>query len=130
MMKAKWYQGKVIHGKNLAKTWAFPTLNLDNPKILLGEKEGVYACRLKIKGKFYNGLLYFGPRLILGERENVLEIFVFDFGQQIYGETVYFQLIDHLRGCKNFPNLESFKKQLVLDCQKAKERLKYKIKPM
>lgn len=128
-MDKTWYKAKVIHGKKIAQKLGFPTLNLDNPKVLSDQKEGVYVAKIKIKRKVYDGLLYYGPRLILKEKENIAEIFVFDFGQQIYEETVYFQLIEYLRGCKNFPNLESFKKQLKYDCQKAKERLKYEIKP-
>jgi len=114
-----WLSGKIIKGRGLAKKFKSPTLNFSNPNILLEQKEGVYVCFLKINKKRYQGILYYGPRLILNEKENILEIFVFDFDKEIYGETVFFQLADFIRKPKNFSNFNSFKKQLKLDKQKA-----------
>lgn len=124
MMKNSWYQAKVIRGKKIGKSLGFPTLNLDTPSILKGSKEGVYAARLKIGNKLYKGILYYGPRLLLGETVKILEIFVFDFDKDIYGETISFQVRKFIRKVKNFPNSKSFQKQLLLDCQKAKDLLK------
>lgn len=124
MEKLRWFSAKVIEGKKLAQKIGYPTLNLDAPELLKGKKEGVYAALVKIKGKQYKGLLYFGPRLILGEKENVLEIFVFDLHQEIYGEKVQFQIVKYLRGVLNFSNFDSFKEQLEIDCQKAWQILK------
>jgi len=103
----------------LAKKIKSPTLNFDNPNILLGQKQGVYACFLKINKKTYQGVLYYGPRLILKEKENILEIFVFDFNKEIYGETVFFRLAGFVREPKNFSEFNSFRKQLKQDCYKA-----------
>lgn len=124
MMKSAWYKAKVIHGKKLATTLGFPTLNLDNPDVMAGEREGVYACWLKVDKKIYKGALYYGPRLILNETAKILEIYVFDFDKEIYGKEVSFQLVDFIRGVRNFPDFASFKKQLTLDCQKAQDLLK------
>ncbi len=114
-----WLSGKVIRGRGLAKKFKSPTLNFNNPDILLGQREGVYACFLKINKKIYQGVLYYGPRLILKEKENILEIFVFDFNKEIYGETVFFQLAGFIRKPKNFSDFVSFQKQLKQDCHKA-----------
>ena len=122
-MKIKWYQAKVVHGERRGKQLGFPTLNLDNPHLLKGSKEGVYAAKVIIEDKIYGGLIYFGPRLIWSETENVLEIFVLDFDREIYGKTISFQVIKYLRGVINFPNSQAFKGQLNLDIAKAKEHL-------
>lgn len=122
--KSDWFSATVVKGKGLAKKLEYPTLNLDKPWLLSGNKEGVYACRVKIRGNTFKGVLYFGPRLILGETEKILEIFVFDFDKEIYGEIVSFQVLNFIRGVQNFPNFNAFKQQLELDCQKAKEILK------
>lgn len=122
--KNSWYKAKVTHGKKLATTLGFPTLNLVIPPQFKLHKDGVYACQIKIMDQLYHGVLYFGPRLILGENEKNLEVFVFDFEKEIYGKTVSFQVLDFIRGVQNFPNFNAFKRQLVLDCQKAKEILK------
>lgn len=123
-LKNNWHKATVVKGKQLAQKLGFPTLNLDNPYLLAGNKEGVYTCEVKIKGNLYNGVLYYGPRLILSETKEVLEIFVFDFNEKIYKEKINFRLGEFIRKAKNFPNLEAFKRQLRLDCQKALEILK------
>jgi len=114
-----WLSGKIIRGKGLAKKIKSPTLNFNNPNILLKQKKGVYACWLKINKKTYQGVLYYGPRLILKEKENILEISVFDFDKEIYGETVFFKLAGFIREPKDFIDFNSFKKQLKQDCYKA-----------
>ena len=114
-----WLSGKVIKGRGLAKKIKSPTLNFSNPNVLFGQREGVYACFLKINKKVYKGVLYYGPKLILNEKENILEIFVFDFNKEIYGETVFFQLAGFIRRPKNFLNFISFQKQLKQDSYKA-----------
>lgn len=119
-----WFSTKVIPGKQIARTLGFPTINLDNPMLLTGSKEGVYACLVKIDKKIIKGILYFGPRLILGEKENILEIFLFDFDKDIYGREISFQIKDFIRPAIKFSDIGKFKKQLGLDCQSALEILK------
>lgn len=119
----QWYQARVIHGEKRGKKLGFPTLNLDNPQLLNGYKEGVYAVKVAIEDKIYGGLLYFGPRLIWGEAENVLEIFVLDFAKDVYGKTISFQIVKYLRGVINFPNPQAFKKQLNRDLAEVKKSL-------
>lgn len=120
----QWLTARVIPGKQIGKTLGFPTINLDKPGLLAEEKEGVYACLVKIDNKIHKGVLYFGPRLILGEQEKILEIYLFDFDKIIYGQTIMFQLKGYIRPAKNFPDFERFKKKLKEDCQIAREILK------
>ena len=124
MIPDKWYKGKITQGYKLGTSLGFPTLNFDNPAVLDAQKKGVYACQVKIKENIFNGVLFFGPRLILGESKNILEIFVFDFAQKIYGEVVSFRLIKYLRPPKRFDNPTMLKKQLIDDYRKAKHVLK------
>jgi len=114
-----WLSGEVIRGRGFAKKIKSPTLNFNNPEVLLGQREGVYACFLKINNKTYQGVLYYGPRLILKEKKNIIEIFVFDFNREIYGETVFFRLAGFIREPKNFSDFISLQKQLKQDCSEA-----------
>jgi len=116
----RWYQAIVVPGKKMGRFLSFPTINLF-PSLMREQRKGVYASRIKIKGHEYFGVLYYGPRLILGETKNVLEIYVFDFNQEIYGETVSFQPQKYIRGVMNFTDTKSFQAQLQLDCQRARE---------
>jgi len=124
MKENKWYQGKVISGKKIGRKIDFPTLNLYETNIPFKRKKGVYVARIKIRKKLYNGLLYYGPRLILGEKKNILEIFVFNFKEKIYGETVSFIPLKYLRQVKRFSSLEALRKQLITDFNKAQFFLK------
>src|SRR3990167_2994145 len=118
-----WLKAKVIEGKQIGRKLGFPTINLDNPGLLSGKKEGVYACLVKIDEKIHQGVLYYGPRLILNEKENILEIYLFDFNNDIYGQEVLFQLKDYIRGVENFPDFDAFKNRLASDCRKASQIL-------
>lgn len=120
MYTQKWFTCRVIHGNHIGVTLGFPTLNLEHPDILSGQKEGVYATEVKIKEKVYQGALFYGPRVMLGETHQVLEIFVFDFAGNIYGAHVSFQLGPYIRGIKKFKSFEELKIQIEKDCQKVK----------
>src|SRR3989338_11297789 len=118
---SKSFKAQVIHGRKMGKKFGFPTINLDNPRILSGFDNGVYAAFVAIEGKNYQGLLYKGPRLILGETATVLEIYLMNFNHEIYGQTVTFKLLDFIRGDISFPNIEDFIIQLKKDVKAAEK---------
>lgn len=122
-MTNDWFRSKIITGKKIGSTLGYPTLNLDNPAILKSHQRGVYACRVKIGNKTFGGALFFGPKLALGEKEDTLEIFVFDFHRQIYGQTVSFKLLDFIRPPLDFSDKEGLKKQIMEDCGKIQRIL-------
>jgi len=115
-----WHKGIVISGNKLGSALGFPTLNIKDPEILQGSRQGVYASFVKIDKKIYQSVLFFGPRLILNEEKNVLEIFVFDFAEEIYNQSVSFKLIKYIRPALNFQDMKSYKKQLADDIIRAK----------
>ncbi|KKS46782.1 hypothetical protein A3J20_06655 [Candidatus Gottesmanbacteria bacterium RIFCSPLOWO2_02_FULL_42_29] len=118
---SKSFKAQVIHGRKMGKKFGFPTINLDNPRILSGFNNGVYAASVAIEGKNYQGLLYKGPRLILGETETILEIYLLDFDRDIYGQCVSFKLLGFLRGVIHFPDTEAYKEQLKNDINTAQK---------
>jgi riboflavin kinase / FMN adenylyltransferase len=111
----KWYSAKVINGSQKGRTIGFPTMNLDNPALLAGEWEGVYAALIKIEGKIYQGALFFGPRKIMKDIKPVLEIHVFDFDKEIYGQEITFSLQKYVRETINFSNFSLLRYQLDID---------------
>lgn len=117
----KWYEGTVLQGNKIGRTFDFPTINLDKPEVMEGEREGVYLCEVIVRERKYFGLLFYGPRLILNEKEKVLEIYLIDFSQDVYGDKITFKLIKYLRGVKIFLDQISFKNQLETDLTKSKE---------
>lgn len=123
-MDNKIYRSEVIHGRKMGKKFGFPTINLADPAILSSHQDGVYAARVSIEGNKYSGLLYKGPRLILGETETILEIYLLNFNQEIYGQTVSFRLLGFIRGVMNFNKPQDLKKQLAKDLRQAKRMIK------
>ncbi len=118
----KLYKGRVLRGEQLGRTIGFPTLNLDPLIIPQNTKLGVYASNINIKGESYLGALYFGPRLIKGESNNVLEIYVFEFDKEVYGVEVLFTIGYFIRPAQNFDSVDELKVQIQKDVDEIKSR--------
>ena len=115
MKKQIWYKAYVIKGNKLGEKIGFPTVNLKTTSLMKDKKEGVYLVKVKIDETVYNGLLYFGPRLVLKESKKILEIFIIGFNERIYGK--------YIREAKFFPDLNSLRKQIQKDLKKAERFL-------
>lgn len=108
--------GTVISGDRLGRTIGYPTANLqvDDPHKLI-PKEGIYAVRLLGDYAGTGGMLYIGKRPVVQGTELRIEVNLFDFHQDIYGQTLKMELVAWVRADKNLPNLESLKAQLAQD---------------
>lgn len=124
MKQNKWLTGRIIRGRRLGTSLGYPTINIDNTPSMKGYKEGVYACLIKLSDVVYQGILFFGPRLTLRERNNIIEIFIFGFVGDIYGEKVEFQPVEFIRQPVLFKNTGTLRKQLEKDCKTAQNLLK------
>jgi hypothetical protein len=108
--------GTVIHGDKIGKQLGFPTANIKlNDINKLVPKEGVYCVRVFEAEKYYGGMLYIGSRPTLNGEAKVIEVNIFDFEQDIYGDNLIVELISYVRGDIKFSNLDELKQQLALD---------------
>src|SRR3989338_3442558 len=121
MKPRKWHREKVLQGTRYGRTIGFPTLNLSPRKFIGFRKEGVYSVIVKHQGMKYLVVLYFGPRLVKGEKHPVLEIHVLGFDKEIYGETIEFSLGNYIRGIMDFASMEKLKEQIEKDIKIAKQ---------
>ena len=114
-------EGKVIEGNRLGRTIGFPTANLeinDANKIIPGE--GIYAVWVYWRRKKYGGMVYIGKRpTITVHGEKRIEANLFDFSDNLYGETLRLEFVEFLRESKHFKNVEELKKQLFADKEAA-----------
>lgn len=115
-----WYTSEVVTGNKLGKTLGYPTLNLKDPRILSSVEKGVYAAQVKYGNKIYQGALYYGPRSLLGEVQDVIEIFLLQFDKNLYGETISFQLLKFIRTPIHFTDFDQLKQQLEKDVTDVK----------
>ncbi len=117
--------GRVIKGEKLGRVLGFPTANIDvdsHYKLIPGE--GIYAVTISHNSKLYGGMLYIGNRPTLDGSSQSIEVNIFDFNQEIYGETITINLIAAIRKDSRFKDLEALKKQLVTDKESSLKLLK------
>ena len=110
--------GRVIEGKQLGRKLGFPTANIetyDNHKLV--PRDGVYAVRVELNGKFYNGMLNVGvrPTVNYNADNRSIEVHLFEFNEDIYGAdlTLYFE--DRIRDEQKFTGLDELRTQLIKD---------------
>ncbi len=121
--------GKVIEGKKLGRKIGFPTANVETSdvhKIIPGY--GVYAVRVAISNKIYNGMLNIGTRPTFNKNADnrSIEVNIFDFSKDIYNEELTLFFIDKIRDEKKFNGAEELITQLNKDKDTALEILNNK----
>ncbi|AUM62667.1 riboflavin kinase [Spiroplasma monobiae] len=116
------FDARVSEGKKLGRTIGFPTINLiTEERIVL--KDGVYACEVYIdhlKETFLGAGCYWKNEL----NQDVFEIFLIDFDQEIYGWKVSVKPLEKLRENIKVNGLDKLKELLAND---VRQTLKYKI---
>jgi riboflavin kinase/FMN adenylyltransferase len=116
--------GVVVEGQKIGRTIGFPTANIDlNNQHKILPKDGVYAVRAEINGASYNGMMNIGfnPTVLSKEStEKKIEVHLFDFDADIYGEHMAVFLYRYIRNEKTFSNLEALKSQLKHDSKEVR----------
>lgn len=110
------FEGEVFHGDKIGREIGYPTANLkstDEEKIALGD--GIYAVYTELDGKSYKGMMSIGFRPTVNGRVRVTEVNIFDFDEQIYGQTIRVIVKKYLRAEVKFNGLEALKEQLHQD---------------
>jgi riboflavin kinase / FMN adenylyltransferase len=114
--------GTVTKGNHLGRQLGFPTANLraHNEQF---PPNGVYAVKAWHKTKEYGGVVNIGirPTLEQTKGERILEIHLFDFDQDIYGDEVEVSFLEYLRPEKKFDGLAQLKEQIGRDAAVARE---------
>ena len=108
--------GQVVYGSQIGRTIGFPTVNLyiENNLKLIAAK-GVYACKIKWHDNFYFGMCNIGNRPTVNGSNTTIEVNIFDFNREIYGENICVFLCKKMRNEVKFDNLLLLKEQLEKD---------------
>ncbi|MGE0251311.1 MAG: bifunctional riboflavin kinase/FAD synthetase [Dongiaceae bacterium] len=118
--------GFVRHGDKRGRELGFPTANISLPKAVLRPAYGVYAVWVKIAGspQLIPGAANFGRRpTIAGAQPELLEVHLLDFSGDLYGQKLEVAFQHYLRPEARFNNLEELRRQIGIDCQKARALL-------
>ena len=126
---AYFFEGTVVEGNKLGRTIGYPTANIhigSEEKLIPGD--GVYAVSvvntaLRATNTIFKGMMNIGLRPTVDGKKRVIEVNIFDFDADIYGETLQMRLHHYLRGEVKFNGLESLKAQLLKDKEMATEQL-------
>ncbi len=119
----------VVHGDKRGKTIGYPTANLQTktPNKII-PKRGVYAVWVRVEGEYYSAMMNIGIRPTFEGVSETMEVNIFNFSSDIYGQEVQIQFVDRIRDEQSFDGVEALKAQLKKDESGAKEILK-KISP-
>ncbi|WP_208436153.1 bifunctional riboflavin kinase/FAD synthetase [Bartonella phoceensis] len=117
-------RANVIQGEQLGRLLGFPTANqMLPPQVSLAH--GVYAVRLRrANGVLHDGVASFGCRpTVVKDGAPLLETYLFDFNENLYGESCTVSFFQFLRGQEKFDGLEPLIAQMQRDEKAAKEIL-------
>ena len=112
--------GEVVHGDKRGRTIGVPTAN-----VRMGDymrpAYGVYATRTRLAdGRLIDGVANLGLRPMFETPEPLLEVWLFDFDESLYGQVVETELVAFLRGELKFDGLDALKVQIDADAGAAK----------
>lgn len=117
-----WFiEGKVVVGDHRGRELGFPTANIATPEVF-DLAQGVYAVRVRLGDRLLDGVASYGKPMFNNQRPPY-ETFIFDFDEDIYGETLSVALISHIRGQEIYKSLDELIAAITRDSGKARDRL-------
>lgn len=115
-----YFSGTVIQGNKLGRTIGYPTANLQiQDEYKLVPANGVYAVDVQLSSRNLKGMMNIGIRPTVDGTKRVIEVNIFNFDEDIYGQTLKITLKKNLRSEVKFAGLEELKGQLAKDKEDA-----------
>ena len=116
-------EGVVVEGQHLGRQLGFPTANVLNGDYVV-PMLGSYATRTRLAdGREVPGVANFGVNPTTGLVEARLEVWLFDFNEDLYGQTIETDLVNFLRPELKFDGLEALIDQIRKDADQARALL-------
>jgi riboflavin kinase/FMN adenylyltransferase len=117
----------IRQGQKKGRTIDFPTANLEFPSEKLAPPYGVMAVRASIAGGAASlaGVANFGlrPTVEDGATRPLLEVHLFDFSGDLYGQSLKVEMIQFLRNEKKFDSFAALRDQILVDAKQARALL-------
>ncbi|MBA3673632.1 MAG: riboflavin biosynthesis protein RibF, partial [Chitinophagaceae bacterium] len=113
------FEGRVVKGEKIGRELGYPTANLevqDKNKLVPGD--GIYvvtAILIGQKNDQLKGMMSIGVRPTIDNSKRTIEVNIFDFDKDIYGQTVRVYVKKYLREEKKFSGLEELKAAIAID---------------
>jgi riboflavin kinase/FMN adenylyltransferase len=123
LLGAPWFiSAEVIHGDKRGRELGFPTANL-KLDASCGLKHGIYAVRVEAGGKRYGGVASYGRRPMFDNGAPLLEVLLFDFDGDLYGQRIEVAFIGWIRAEQKFASIDELKRHIATDSVQAREAL-------
>ncbi|MBC3538102.1 bifunctional riboflavin kinase/FAD synthetase [Rufibacter sediminis] len=108
--------GTVVQGKQLGRTIGYPTANLEpKEKLKLVPAQGIYAVTVQTQTGLFKGMLSIGTNPTVQGTHQTIEVNIFDFDADVYGQEITLFFVSYLRPEQTFSGLEELTQQLHLD---------------
>lgn len=109
--------GEIVHGDKIGRQLGYPTANIKmNSEKKILPPNGVYASRVHLNSGIFYGMLNIGFRPTINTKNEFrIEVNIFDFDKEIYGENIRVEILFRLRGEQRFQNKFELSNQLSLD---------------
>ncbi len=120
-------QAEVRPGQRRGRTIGFPTANLGFPSEKVQPPHGVLAVMVTLpSGERRPGVANFGlrPTVETETTDPRLEVHLFDFSADLYGQTLQVDLLSHLRPEQKFDSFEELRLQIQRDAETARALLR------
>jgi len=115
--------GRVVRGLGLGRKLGFPTANV-NLKRLQAPIDGIFAARVTgLAERPLDGVASVGTRPTVGGNTALLEVLIFDFDRDIYGQYITVQFVKRLREERHFGALAAMQRQMHVDVAAARAAL-------
>jgi len=112
--------GKVVRGASRGAQLDFPTANLEiDPEQAL-PAEGVYATWAHVGNRVYESMTNIGRRPTFGGRRSAVEVYILGYQGDLYGRELKIDIIERLRGEKQFDTVEALKNQITEDIERGR----------
>jgi riboflavin kinase / FMN adenylyltransferase len=118
-------EGRVVKGDKIGRTIGYPTANIfieETYKLI--PSDGIYAVTVQMAEDLYKGMAYIGQRPTINGMTRNIEVNIFDFNKEIYGQTIKMSFLEFLRPDVKFTGLETLKEQLKKDKENTLEYFK------
>ena len=113
--------GKVAHGKKLGRELGFPTINLKMGNRPLAV-HGIFAVLVKgLDNRVLRGVASIGTRPTVNGTGTILEVYIMNFSEQIYGRCVDVEFLHKIRNEEKFDSLNALTVQINQDINLAQE---------
>ncbi len=123
------FSGKVVKGQQLGRKIGFPTANIEiDEQYKLLPSNGAYAVQAHVRGTKMPAMMNIGVKPTLGKQPKSIEVHIFNFEGEIYGDDLRVEVIRQIRPEMKFEHLEALTNQLVEDSKEVRSILGEKSK--